>query len=78
MKRIRSATAPDTSATVTMANPAWNATNTRAGTVPTNGISTGPLPPVYVPPIRAVSPANCRGSPIQPPRLLSPKTIEYP
>ncbi|SKX79145.1 Uncharacterised protein [Mycobacteroides abscessus subsp. massiliense] len=30
-KRIRSATAPAMSATVTMANPAWNMTNTNAG-----------------------------------------------
>ncbi|SHV05689.1 Uncharacterised protein [Mycobacteroides abscessus subsp. abscessus] len=30
-KRIRSATAPAMSATVTIANPAWNMTNTSAG-----------------------------------------------
>ena len=39
-KRIRSATAPEISATVMIANIAWNATNTIAGMVPTNGMET--------------------------------------
>jgi hypothetical protein len=78
MKRIRSATAPDTSATVTIAKPAWKATKASAGTVPTSGISTAPPPAPKLPPINEVRPANCVGSPIHPPTLSSPNTIEYP
>jgi hypothetical protein len=43
---MRSATAPEISATVMIANIAWKATNTVAGMVPTSGTSTGGPPSV--------------------------------
>jgi len=73
-KRIRSATAPEISATVMMANIIWKATNTVAGMVPTSGIATVLVP---LPPISPRRPKYCVGSPIRLP-VSCPKATEYP
>ena len=83
---MRSATAPEISATVMIANINWNATNTVAGNVNTSGMfsaSAASTPAAgsaitsaaALPPMRPLSPKNCVGSPNRLETSL-PKAIE--
>src|SRR5215217_7453407 len=78
---MRSATAPEISATVMIANISWNATKTVAGKVKTSGmlIASAASTPAAAsattasapfPPIRPFSPKNCVGSPKRLPTSL--------
>ncbi len=66
--RARSAIAPEISATVMMANIAWNATNTVLGMVPASESA----------PSRPLRPRNSNGAPSRPPPTSLPKAMEYP
>lgn len=67
-KRARSAIAPEISATVMIANIAWNATNTVLGILPNNeSAASSPSRPKY-----------SNGLPSRPPPTSAPNAIEYP
>ena len=61
-KRIRSTTAPATSAVVTMQNVAWKAMNSRCGMcVPSRGAKATPLSPMWSkPPMSALPSLNAK------------------
>ncbi len=73
--RMRSATAPAMSATVTIAKPASKATNSIAGMCWTSGILPVSEPSGANPPNRCCNPANAVGSPIRP-ALSGPNAAE--
>ena len=84
----RSATAPEISATVMMANINWNATNTDIGMVPASGMltsATASMPAAgsamtsvkALPPINPLRPKYWLGSPNSP-NLSLPNANEYP
>src|SRR5688500_6001093 len=66
--RARSAMAPEISATVMIANIAWNATNTVLGILPAS--ESAPSSPSR--------PKNSNGLPSRPPPTSAPNAVEYP